>query len=91
MESADYVSLAVAVLAIVVSLVVAFIQHRLNRRTYDQTEQHYLEQLWQSVLDLTVTKSELGLPRVRLTSLMPGGAGLEGCSDAQEVPAGVQA
>jgi hypothetical protein len=32
-----------------------------------------------------------GLPRVRLTSLTPGIVGREGCTDAQEVPAGVQA
>jgi hypothetical protein len=33
----------------------------------------------------------VGLPRVWLTSLTPGGAGREGCLSAQEVPSGVQA
>jgi NAD(P)-dependent dehydrogenase (short-subunit alcohol dehydrogenase family) len=33
----------------------------------------------------------MGLPRVRLTSLSWSGAPREGCSDAEEVSAGVQA
>jgi hypothetical protein len=37
------------------------------------------------------SKGWLGLPRVWLTSLSRRGASREGCSDAQEVPSGVQA
>jgi uncharacterized membrane protein len=46
---------------------------------------------WVFVLIGTLLTVRAGPPRVRLTSLTSGGAGREGCSDAQEVPAGVQA
>ena len=40
---------------------------------------------------LIVVEPNSGLPRVWLTSLTRRGASREGCSDAQEVPSGVQA